>query len=95
MGVLEILKGAAVIIEVADQHLAGLPHKVLDGAVPILIVGKHIIGVGSHNEGIEARSAIHHALADILLMKPLSLLIGKVNKLVCHLTKLAIQILVT
>jgi len=95
MGVLEILKAAAIIIQITDQHFAVLPHKVLDGVVPILIVGKHIIGVGRHDEGIEARSTVHHALTDIFLMKPLSLLIGQVNKLVCHLTKLGIQFLVS
>ena len=51
--------------------------------------------MGRHDKGIEARSAVHHALTDILLMKPLRLLIGQVNKLVCHLTKLGIQFLVS
>jgi hypothetical protein len=93
--VLEILKAAAIIIQITDQHFAVLPNKVLDSAVPILIVGKHIIGVGRQDKGIEASGALHHALTDILLVKPLSLRIGKVNKLVCHLTKLDIQFLVT
>ena len=44
MGVLEILKGAAVIIEVASASGGTAPQST-DGAVPILIVGKHIIGV--------------------------------------------------
>ena len=79
MCVLEIVKTAPVVVEVTNQHLTILVDKVLNCPIAVFIISENIIGMGSHNESVEPRCAIHHALTDILLVETLGLLIGKVN----------------